>query len=139
MAIKLERIQMRIRQQPDPWRVMAIENQFQSEIKEFEPLTGTAFDMPSTLTYLKDGISGFYQDRMDDGNFELYRGMYSRMDRTYEYLLTNLSYERYAGALMTVLWGGSEYTWDEMMELTLDTPGELLSEADGYGYTLLGM
>lgn len=121
----------------DPWYEMAIEKQFQPLVKEeFEE-----FELPSTLAYLDQETRALQQEIRSDEriSYNLHVPSFQRMGMTYEYLLSNLSIRRYASALMTVLWDGMEMTWEEMMGETLDEPGQLLSEADGFGYTLIGM
>lgn len=115
---------------------MAIEKQFQPLIEEFQPLTRLPMDMPSTLTYLEEGISWLSEHYRKEGSYNLHVNELRRMDDTKDYLLNNLMYDQYASALVTVLWDGMDYTWEEMMEITLDEPGQLLSEAAVYGYRL---
>lgn len=118
----------------DPWREMAIE-------KQFRPLVDGSSQTPATLTYLEQGISDLRKEAMsdEDVSYALHVKGFQRMDRTYDYLLANLSYGRYAVALISVLWRESDMTWEELKEETLDDPDELLGEAERFGYTLIGM
>lgn len=118
----------------DPWREMAIE-------KQFCPLVDVSSEFPATLAYLDEETRALKQELLSDENrsYNLHVDKLQRMDMTYDYLLAYLAHGQYALALMTMLWGESDLTWKEMMEETLDEPGQLLSEAAGFGYTLIGM
>ena len=118
----------------DPWRDMAIEKQFRS-------LVDWGWYMPATLAYLDEETRALKQELLSDENrsYNLHVPRFQRMDRTYDYLVYHLTYDRYASAVINMLWGESELTWEEAMEETLDDPSQLLSEADGFGYTLIGM
>ena len=125
------------RRDNDPWQEMAIESQFQPLVKEeFEE-----YGLPSTLAYLNQETRTLSEEALsdEDVSYALHINGFQRMGYTYDYLLENLSYGRYADALISVLWGESDMTWEELKEETLDDPGELLGEADRFGYTLIGM
>lgn len=103
------------------WRKMAIEEQFR-------PLVEPSWDYPATLTYLEQQIEDFHN-----------RPGTERADMVRDYLLVHLTHSQYTVALMTMLWGESDLTWEEMMEETLYSPESLISEAEVFGYTLMGM
>lgn len=103
------------------WNSMAIE-------KQFRPLVDTGWDYPATLAYLEQQIEDFHGTPGA-----------RRAEMVRDYLLAHLTHGQYAIALMNVLWGESELTWDEMMEETLYSPESLMSEAEVFGYTLMGM
>lgn len=111
------------RRDSDAWHGMAIE-------KQFRPLVDTDRDYPATLAYLEQQIEDFHNVPGAGAQ---------RADMVRDYLLANLGHGQYAIALMNVLWGESELTWDEMMEEPLHSPESLMSEVAVFGYTLMGM
>ena len=120
----------------DPWREMAIEKQFRPLIDQDE----VDLDHPATLAYLEKGIYDLWEGCLSDENtsYNLHVSEFQRMDTTYDFFLNSLSYNRYATALVHMLWG-SDTTIEDAMECVLDEPGQLLSEAGRFGYTLIGM
>ena len=96
----------------DPWREMAIEDQF-------VPLVGPPRGLePATLVYLEENRQEVLQ--------------VAQVDAAIDFLAAALSQGKYAKALAAMIWG-PETPFSVAKDLTLDDPEQLLSEAVGLG------
>ncbi|MCY4641751.1 MAG: hypothetical protein OXC41_03515 [Gammaproteobacteria bacterium] len=113
-SIQMNQAQMK-KMEKDPWPKMAIETQFRQleVVKEYgDP------DRPATLTYLEEEEINYDSDDRD------------AIDRTLRVLHWALTEGKYAKAISVVIW--KDQPLSVVMQLALDSPGELISEAVEY-------